>query len=156
MASEPGLTNPSVITSSGLVGGIEYQNVAQAGIGNEETIVVVHRQPDDAHEMRVRLVLDQFNVARLGVEDEDGANLLIRHVQVVLGIDGDAVGLGELEQNLAAFGGGCVPARRSIHFAFLVLFPALDLRDFLGRIERLVPDARQWRADSATRCWNNR
>ena len=107
------------------VGGIEHQHVTQAGIGNEETIAVVHGQADDAHEMGMRLVLDHVHVAGFGVENEDRADLLVGDIQVALGIDRHAVGLGELPQNFAAFClGVCVPARRSIHFAFLVLFPA--------------------------------
>ncbi len=73
---------------------------------------------------RVRLVLDHVEVARLGVENEDGANLLIGNVQVVLGIDGEAVGFGELVQHLVLSLCGCVPASRSIHFAFLLSLPA--------------------------------
>ena len=65
------------------------------------------------------LVLDQFHFARFRVEDEDRADFLVRHVQVVLGVDGHAVGLGQLKQNFAVLAGR-LRAREAVHpFLFL-------------------------------------
>jgi hypothetical protein len=80
MASEPGLDHSVGDHVFGFVRGIEYENVAQGGIGDKKTIPVVHRQADNAGEVRVNSVADHGKVAGLGIEDEDGSNLRIGNI----------------------------------------------------------------------------
>lgn len=58
----------------GFVLGVEYKDVAQAGIGNKKAVVIVHGQTDDANEVGVSFVLDEFDFASFRIEDKDGAD----------------------------------------------------------------------------------
>ena len=83
----------------GFVFCVEYQDMAEAGIGDEQTIIIVHGQANDANEVAMGFVLDQFDFASFGVEDKDGADFLIGDIEVALGIDRHAVRLGQLPEN---------------------------------------------------------
>src|SRR5579862_1519589 len=90
-------------------------------------------------------ILDEFNFASLSIEDKDGANLLIGNIKVALGIDGHAVRLGQLPENLPALSlGSC--SREAVHPRILLGLGSFDLREFFRGIEGLVADARDgWR-----------
>ena len=92
------------------------------------------------------LVLDQLDVAGFCVEDEDRADFLIGDIEIVLGIDGHAVGLAELEKNFV-FSAGRSACRRGGPSTWLSWCCGLPrpVRVFCARIERLVADARHGR-----------
>ncbi len=67
-------------------------------------------------------------------------DLLIGHVQIVLGIHRQTVRLGQLEQDLGILAGR-LRARQTIHPLLFLGVGSVDLRKLLRRIKRLVPDA---------------
>jgi hypothetical protein len=56
--------------------------VPQARVGDEQPVVVVHRQTNNAGKVGVDAVLDHVYVPRLRVENEHRANFAVRHVQL--------------------------------------------------------------------------
>ena len=70
-------------------------------------------------------ILDQFNFARLGVEDKDCANLLIGDVEAAFGIDGHTIWLAQLEQHFLLR--GRLRAGESIHPGIFLGLWCIDL-----------------------------
>ena len=144
MAMPPGVTSPSVMTSVGFVLGIEDQNVAQAGIGDKETVVVVHGEANDANEVGVSLVLDEFDFASFRIEDKDGADFLVGDIEIALGIERHAVRLCQLPEHLATLGLR-LRAGQTVHPGIFLGLRLVDLREFFRGIKRLIANARNRR-----------
>src|ERR1700723_1468633 len=85
-------------------------------------------------------VLDEFDLASFGVEDKDGADLLIGDIEIALGIDRHPVWLGQLPENLSAVGLR-LGAGEAVHPRVFLRLGSVDLRKFFGGIKRLVADA---------------
>ena len=80
---------------------VEHEYVVQFQIGQEEPVVVVHGQTVDQRKVRLLAVLDELKFFRFCFrEDENGADGLIRCVNIALRIRGHAVGADQLEPNL--------------------------------------------------------
>src|ERR1035438_10294904 len=69
----------------------EDQDPVHLAIGDEKAVAIVDGQAVDPTKMSIGAVLDQGGVMGLSVEDENRSHLLIGHVHLALGINGDAV-----------------------------------------------------------------
>ncbi len=133
-----------MITSSASWFALNTRIWLRPGIGDKETIVIVHGQADDANEVAMGFVLDQLDFASLRVEYKDSADFLIGDIQVAFGIHRHPIGLSQLPENFAAIGlGRC--AGQAIHPGVLLRLGSVDLREFFRGVEGLVADTRDSR-----------
>src|ERR1019366_4597116 len=71
--------------------GTENQDAVRLGVGDEEAIIVVNRQPVDPTKVGFVAIADELNVTRLRVENEDCAYFLVGHINQPLGVNGNSV-----------------------------------------------------------------
>src|SRR6266536_4177835 len=65
---------------------IENGNLVERGVGNEQAIVIVERDPDDGAETGLVAVAQKLNLIFLQVEDEDGRDKTVADINPALGV----------------------------------------------------------------------